>query len=96
MARKSSVVLGGVLRADGTLELDGQPELPPGRVRVKLQAVAHAERKGLPVPDPPWVDESIAAPFDLPLSQSTEPLDVRQVAELLPEPFEWPEVDVRP
>jgi hypothetical protein len=42
------------------------------------------------------VDESIAAPFDLPLSQSTEPLDVRQVAELLPEPFEWPEVDVRP
>jgi hypothetical protein len=40
MATKTTaVVLRGVLTADGKLELEGQPDLPPGRVRVTLEPV---------------------------------------------------------
>jgi hypothetical protein len=35
----SSVVLYGTLRPDGTLELEGKPDLPAGRVKVFLEAV---------------------------------------------------------
>jgi hypothetical protein len=34
------VVVGGVLKPDGTLELDDKPALPPGRVHITLQRVA--------------------------------------------------------
>jgi hypothetical protein len=34
------VELGGTLHPDGTLVLDEQPKLPPGRVRVVLEAAA--------------------------------------------------------
>jgi hypothetical protein len=33
------VELGGTLKPDGTLVLDHKPDLPPGRVKVVLQAV---------------------------------------------------------
>ena len=33
----SAVVVQGTLRADGTLELDEKPSLPPGRVRVRVE-----------------------------------------------------------
>ena len=39
MAASASVVLEGVLKSDGTLELEGRPALPPGRVRVRLELV---------------------------------------------------------
>jgi hypothetical protein len=49
-----------------------------------------------PLPDPPWDDENIPAPFDLPLCGNPQPIVVREVAELLPEPFELSESDLRP
>ncbi len=94
MAQNSHVVLEGILKPDGTLELDGRPALPPGRVRVSLQSITSATREHLP--DPPWPDESIPAPFDLPLASKSKPVEPVKVAELLPEPFEWTEDDARP
>ena len=37
------IVVEGELRADGTLVLDEKPNLPPGRVRVTMQAWPRAE-----------------------------------------------------
>lgn len=37
---EAPVVMSGTLRPDGTLLLDERPNLPPGRVRVTMQAVA--------------------------------------------------------
>ena len=39
----SEVVLGGTLKADGTLELDGKPNLAPGRVTVVLRPGVQAK-----------------------------------------------------
>jgi len=36
------VTVQGLLKADGTLELDTKPELPPGRVTVMLQPLPTA------------------------------------------------------
>jgi hypothetical protein len=36
---ETQVVIDGTLQSDGTLELDERPNLPPGRVRVIMQAV---------------------------------------------------------
>jgi hypothetical protein len=96
MVANSSIVLEGVLKADGTLELDHRPELPPGRVRVKLETLTVVHGDAGPRPDPPWLDESIPAPFDLPLPGPSETVELREVAELLPDPFEWNEEDARP
>jgi len=43
----TEVVLEGTLRPDGTLELDQKPDLPPGRVAVRVQPLVH-----LPEGDP--------------------------------------------
>ncbi|HEX5272600.1 MAG TPA: hypothetical protein VFW33_19015 [Gemmataceae bacterium] len=45
----SEVVVEGILKSDGTLELDHKPNLPPGRVQVIVQAVPD-----LPAGDPFW------------------------------------------
>jgi hypothetical protein len=42
----SEVVIDGTLKSDGTLELDHQPNLAPGRVKVILQPV----QAGAPAP----------------------------------------------
>jgi hypothetical protein len=39
---ETQVVMEGTLQPDGTLLLDEKPKLPPGRVRVTMQAVAQA------------------------------------------------------
>jgi len=96
MAVNSSIVLEGVLKSDGTLEFDHRPELPPGRVRVKLERLTEAHSEAGLLPDPPWLDESIPAPFDLPVPGNPEPVELREVAELLPEPFELTDSDLRP
>ncbi len=96
MAVNSSIVLDGVLKSDGTLELDHRPELPPGRVRVKLIALSATAGERELLPDPPWLDECISAPCDLPLPGPSERVETREVAEFLPEPFEWNEEDARP
>jgi predicted HTH domain antitoxin len=40
-------------------------------------------------PDPPWLEESVPAPFDLPPSHRAERVQARQVSERLPDPFHW-------
>jgi hypothetical protein len=35
----TEIVLEGMLKPDGTLELDQRPNLPPGRVRIRLQSL---------------------------------------------------------
>ena len=85
------IVLNGVLNADGSLKLDHRPELPPGRVRVTLQLLPEALR----LPDPPWNDESVPAPFDLPRFGTAERVLPRLAGERLPDPFESSRDDVR-
>jgi hypothetical protein len=96
MAPNLSVVLEGVLKADDTIELASHPALPPGPVRVRLEAL-HSFGKGDELlPDLPWPDESISAPCDLMEPDRGEPVSLGEVAELLPEPFEPTEFDFRP
>jgi hypothetical protein len=47
----NQVVVQGTLRADGTLELDEKPNLPPGRMQVTLQPVQKPAPNG-----PDWWD----------------------------------------
>jgi len=96
MAANFSVVVDGVLKADDTIELANHPALPPGPVRVRLESLAEAGQGAEILPDPPWEDESISAPFDLPLPGSPKPVVLREVAEVLPAPFEMSESDLRP
>ena len=91
-----SIVLEGIVKADGTLELRDHPKLPPGPVRLTLEVAAQSSKGGEYVPDPPWLDESIPAPFDLPLPATPRHIQARSVRELLPAPFEWTAEDRRP
>ena len=76
----NTIEIEGTLQADGQLILDEKPALPPGRVRVTLQALV--ER----FPDGPWTDEGIPAPFDLPREGAVVRIQVRAFQERLPEP----------
>ena len=96
MAANLSVVVEGVLKADDTIELASHPALPPGPVRVRLEALSVAGNGAEGLPDPPWTDESIPAPCDLPLPDKGEPVTLREASDWLPEPFEVSESDLRP
>ena len=85
MAAIPSILLDGLLKPDGTLELIGRPALPPGPVRVRLEAAPWVGRPQERLPDHPWLDENIPAPFDLRRPLSVERVQVRQVTERLPE-----------
>jgi hypothetical protein len=62
----NAVVIQGVVRADGTLELEGKVPLPPGRVSVTLEPVPYSQET-----DPffamlrrPWAErEQAGKPF---------------------------------
>ena len=86
MATNCSIILEGVLKADGTLELQSRPQLPPGRVRVKLELLPQANSKAERMPDLPWPDDTIPAPFDLPRPRPQR-VDARAVNERLPDPL---------
>jgi len=75
----NTIEIEGTLQADGKLILDEKPAMPPGRVRVALQALS--ER----LPDAPWADESIPAPFDLPREGAVVRVQTRRFPERLPE-----------
>ena len=96
MAANLSVVVEGVLKADDTIELASHPALPPGPVRVRLETLAEAGKSNELLPDPPWEDECIPAPCDLPLPNKGEPVTLREVNEWLPPPFEVNESDLTP
>jgi hypothetical protein len=42
---RTQIELEGTLQPDGTLVLDGKPELPPGRVQVVLRALPQSPRR---------------------------------------------------
>lgn len=46
---QTEIVVQGTLNADGTIQLDEKPNLPPGRVQVVVQALPQ-----LPKDDPFW------------------------------------------
>lgn len=96
MAANVSAVLEGLLKADDTIELASHPAVPPGPVRVRLEALSGTGNGVERLPDPPWLDESIPAPCDLPLPDKGEPVTLREVRDWLPEPFEVSESDLRP
>ena len=76
----ASIEIEGTLEADGRLILDEKPALPPGRVRVALRPLANTER----LPDAPWPDDAIPAPFDLPREGTVDRIQPRTVSERLP------------
>jgi hypothetical protein len=78
------IVLDGLLKADGTVQLDALPRLPPGRVRVTLQRLEETSRETTRLPDPPWIDESLSAPCDLPRPAAVR-IEPRTVTERLPQ-----------
>lgn len=84
----TGVVLDGDLRADGTIALDRYPPLPPGRVRVTVQALGKSPPAAARLPDPPWLDDCISAPFDLPHFGEAQTVRPRPAEPRLPEPFE--------
>jgi hypothetical protein len=85
MSLASPIVLDGTLKPDGSLVFDMPPQLPSGRVRVTLQPMVAVQPTRLP--DPPWADQAIPAPFDLPNPTIREPIRPRWVSERLPEPW---------
>jgi len=90
-----SIILEGVIKQDGTLELRGNPMLPAGPVRVTLEVAQSGE--GIEcLPDVPWIDDTISAPFDLPLPGVPHPIKALPVKEFLPPPFDWNEDVARP
>ena len=89
MSVAASIVLEGFLKPDGTLELRSRPALPPGRVRVTLEAIKDRPAPAERLPDPPWPEESVPAPLDLPPPPRVKGVQALEVAERLPDPLQW-------
>jgi len=88
MAVPMSITIEGMLKSDGTIELRRRPGLPPGPVWVTLEAVSQEHILAEALPDQPWEDEALPAPFDLPLSGLPQPVNPQVVEEWLPHPIE--------
>jgi len=93
MSTISDFIYDGVLEADGTIHLDQTPELTPGPVRVALRPRLPSAASDLLLPDPPWPDESIPAPCDLPMFGRRERVTLREISVLLPDPLPEAEED---
>jgi hypothetical protein len=52
----TEVVVQGMLKPDGTLELSQPVNLPPGKVRVIIQAMTHASEDVLTVLEEIWAE----------------------------------------
>jgi hypothetical protein len=81
MAIGSCVVLEGVLTPEGTVQFQTRPALPPGRVRVRLEAVPAPGAESERLPDPLWLDDGVPAPSDLPQPDGVEQVEPREVSE---------------
>lgn len=79
----SPLIVEGFVTDDGQLQVPSPLPLPPGPVRITLQWIKPGER----LPDPPWLDGCISAPFDLPHSGKIERLRLKEVTERLPPPI---------
>jgi hypothetical protein len=95
LATVPALVYDGFLQADGTIQLDRTPEIGPGRVQVTLRPLLESATRDILLPDPPWEDESIPAPCDLPLLGPRERVVLREVVGWLPDPRTEMEVEDR-
>lgn len=96
MAVHVSIVIEGVLKTDGTIELRSRPAIPPGPVWVRLEAVSRGQLPAAQLPDQPWEAEASSAPFDLPFPGEPQPVNPLVVDELLPDALEWTGEDAHP
>ncbi len=85
MANEVALVLEGILNSDGTIQLDRPPGVSPGRVRITLRPLSSSEPQDMCIPDDPWLDDAVSAPFDLPLPATPGRIRARQSHELLPD-----------
>ena len=72
------ITIDGIIKPDGSIELNQPSSLPPGPVQITLRRIPIT----LPTedsrrPDGPWPDESITAPFDLPRLVESRSVRVR-------------------
>jgi len=81
----NAIELEGTLQADGRLILDEKPAMPPWRVRVALQPLIDGKANAERLPDAPWLDDSIPAPFDLPRDGAVVRVQTCTFTERLPE-----------
>lgn len=71
-----SVVVFGILGADGTVRLDFAPPMPPGRIQLTIRPASRPHER---LPDLPVEDSSPAPPLDLPrfgVIQEVRPIQV--------------------
>jgi hypothetical protein len=80
----ADITIAGMIRPDGSLELEQQPNLPPGPVQVTLRSIPVATRMPRR-PDEPWPDESVPAPFDLPRPAPARRVHPRRATLRLPD-----------
>ena len=85
MGSESVLILEGSLFSDGTIRLDRPPDVPPGRVRITLQAISASMPERVQLPDGPWPDDAVPPPFDLPLPGTPQRVSPRKACELLPD-----------
>lgn len=81
----NAIEIAGTLQADGKLILDQRPMLPPGRVRVRVQPFVEEGSEAERLPDVPWLDETLAAPFELPRPGAVVRAQPRVGSERLPD-----------
>ena len=80
-----ALVFDGNLNSDGTIQLDRPPGISPGRVQVTLRRYLPLNRVTLRIPDGPWPDEAVSAPFDLPRPGIPERVRPRRACDRLPD-----------
>ncbi len=83
----SSIVVQGLLNPDGTITLETIPELSPGPVKVTVEPLTTKAGPSPRLPDEPFEDQSIPAPFDLTRPENLQRVVPKQVAERLPDPM---------
>lgn len=88
MAPNATAILDGVLKSDGTVELAIRPNLPPGRVKVRLEAVPSRGE----VLSSRFTEEAMLDPWvEFPMSESARAVRVRPGPLPLPDPPEIPD-----
>lgn len=78
-----SVVMFGVLQADGTVRLDYAPPMPPGPIQVTIRAASRPIER---LPDLPVEDSSLLPPVDLPRFGGTCEVRPVRILQRFPDP----------
>lgn len=76
----------GTLHPGGAVTLDEPPRLAPGRVRVALRPLPPPAAR---LPDGPFPDESIPAPFDLPYEGPVRAAVAERIPYRYPDPSDF-------